>query len=315
MAVKRVEVAAAVIQKTGGEFLLAQRPAGKVYAGYWEFPGGKVEPGESAADALKRELQEELGIEVATVFPWVTRDFDYEHAFVRLRFFRVFDWRGELQNREQQQFAWQSAGNVDVAPVLPANGPILRALELPDIYGITCASQIGHTEFLSRLGTALERGLRLIQVREKSMPDDARREFAREVVVMAHRYGARVLVNSTSKLAEEVGADGIHMTAAQLMACSRRPTTPWCAASCHNAEELRRARDLGVDFVVLGPVATTPTHPGAPALGWERFAKLIADFPLPVFALGGMSRNDLNAARQHGAHGLAMMRGAWLASN
>ncbi len=310
-AVKRVEVAAAVLINGSGEFLLAQRPAGKVYAGYWEFPGGKVEPGESAAAALTRELREELGVEVDTAYPWFTRDFDYAHAAVRLRFFRVYDWRGELQGREQQQFAWQRVGAIGVAPVLPANGPILRALELPDTYGITSAADGGSTAFLPRLEAALKGGLRLIQVREKAMGDDELCRFANEVVLLARSHGARVLVNGSPELAAAAGADGVHMTAARLMRCAQRPVVGWCAASCHNDAELQRARDLGLDFVVLGPLAATPSHPGAPALGWTRFAELIGDYPLPVYALGGMRGSDLQQARQHGAHGLAMLRGAW----
>ena len=113
----RIEVVAAVIYNERGEFLLAQRPPGKPYAGYWEFPGGKVEPGEDAATALKRELHEELGIDVTLAYPWLTRDFDYAHAHVRLRFFRVYRWSGELHGRELQQFTWQSIRHITVSPV------------------------------------------------------------------------------------------------------------------------------------------------------------------------------------------------------
>lgn len=311
MSVQRVEVAAAVLVNARGEFLLAQRPVGKVYAGYWEFPGGKVEPGESAAAALKRELHEELGLEVDVVHPWLTRDFDYAHAAVRLRFFRVFDWRGEPHGREQQQFRWQRVGAHDVAPVLPANGPILRALELPEVYGITCAAILGRDAFLERLESALAGGLRLVQVREKELDAAALQAFATEVVARAHRRGARVLVNGPPAVARAAGADGVHLTGRQLMSVTRRPDVAWCAASCHDAAELARARELCVDFAVLGPVAPTPSHPGAPTLGWSRVAELLRDCPLPVYALGGLRRDDLAVARACGAHGVAMLRGAW----
>jgi 8-oxo-dGTP diphosphatase len=311
MAVKRVEVAAAVIYNSAGEFLLAQRPAGKVYAGYWEFPGGKVEPGESAADALKRELHEELGLEVDTVYPWITRDHDYEHARVRLRFFRVYQWRGVPQGREQQQFSWHTVNRINVAPVLPANGPIFRALELPAVYGLTNAAQTGTDKFLTWLDAALQGGLRLIQIREKSMTEDALRGFSRTVVEMARQYQAKVLINGNAEIAAASGADGVHLSTAQLMACAKRPPFAWCAASCHNTAELQHAQKLELDFVVLGPLAATPSHPGAVTLGWPHFAELVRDYPLPVFALGGMQSADLEAARCNGAHGIAMMRGAW----
>jgi 8-oxo-dGTP diphosphatase len=310
-AVKRVEVAAAVMVNGRGEFLLAQRPPGKVYAGYWEFPGGKVEPGESAVAALKRELHEELGIEVEAAYPWLTREFDYAHAAVTLRFFRVLDWRGELHGREQQQFAWQSIGNVNVTPILPANGPILRALELPQVYGISCVAQVGRQAFMQKLETALAAGLRLVQLREKNLPESDLVGLAREVVAVAHRYNARVLINAAPQIALATGADGIHLSSAALMACGRRPDVAWCGASCHDAAELQHARALGVDLVVLGSVAPTVSHPGAPALGWEKFSVLTENYPLPVFALGGMTSADLRPAWQHGAHGIAMLRGAW----
>ncbi len=193
----RIEVVAAVIFNPRGEFLLAQRPPGKAYAGYWEFPGGKVETGEDAASALARELHEELGIEVTLAYPWLTRDFDYVHAAVRLRFFRVLGWSGELRGRELQQFTWQSVRTITVAPLLPANGPILRALELPAAYGITCAGELGRDEFLTRFTQSLRNGLRLVQVREHQLADHDLSTFAADVVTIAHSHGARVLVNGT----------------------------------------------------------------------------------------------------------------------
>ncbi len=307
----RIEVAAAVIVNHHGEFLLAQRPAGRAYAGYWEFPGGKVEAGESTAAALRREVHEELGIAVSAAYPWLTRDFDYSHAAVRLRFFRVTQWSGEPLGRERQQLAWQSVRNVTVTPLLPANGPVLRALELPHAYGITCAGELGHEAFMARLDNSLQCGLRLIQVREKQFNHAELREFASGVIALARRHGALVMVNGSPDLAAQLHADGVHLTGAQLMAAARRPDCDWCGASCHDAAELERARELGVDFVVLGPVNATPGHPGAKLMGWQRFAQLICDYPLPVYALGGMSAADLERAWNCGAHGVAMMRAAW----
>ena len=307
----RIEVVAAVILDERQRFLLAQRPAGKVYAGYWEFPGGKVEPGETAAHALERELREELGIEVLTAYPWLTRDFDYEHAAVRLRFYRVTHWAGELHGRELQEFAWQRIDGVSVAPVLPANGPILRALALPAVYGITCAQALGRDTQLERIAAALRGGLRLIQVREKQLTPAELRDFTAHVVALARPHGARVLLNGSAGMARAAGADGVHLTAAELMATARRPDCDWCGASCHNEAELARARELGLDFVVLGPVTATPSHPGAATLGWRTMAELISGYTLPVYAIGGMAGADLERAWSSGAHGIAMMRGAW----
>jgi len=306
-----VEVVAAVIERPDGSFLLAQRPAGKVYAGYWEFPGGKVEPGEPLGAALARELHEELGIDVQIARPWIVQIYAYPHATVRLNFFRVSGWQGDPHGKEAQRLAWQQVSTLDVAPLLPANAPVLRALQLPFEYAITHAAEIGPAEQLNRLDERLAQGLRLIQVREKGMQPPAQEEFAAAVIAKARRHGARVLINSDVELAQRLGADGVHLAAAQLARLERRPELPWCAASCHDAVELARAVALGVDFAVLGPVQATLTHPGAKPLGWERFAALARGAGLPVFALGGMTPGDLDAAWRRGAQGIAMVRGSW----
>jgi 8-oxo-dGTP diphosphatase len=168
-----VEVSAAVLQRPDGSFLLAQRPPDKIWAGYWEFPGGKIEPGEIPYHALVRELKEELGITVQTAYPWLTRVFTYPHATVRLHFFRVAAWTGKLHPHEGQQFSWQLPTKVIVDPVLPANAPILRALELPSLYAISNAAELGVEPFMASLQTRLDAGLRLLQLREKDMSFDA----------------------------------------------------------------------------------------------------------------------------------------------
>lgn len=307
-----VEVAAAVLQKPDGAFLLAQRPADKIWSGYWEFPGGKMEPGETPRDALIRELREELGIKVGTCYPWLVRVFTYPHATVRLHFFRVTAWQGEPHPHEGQQFSWQHPGACDVSPLLPANAPILRALELPTRYAISNVAELGGGEFLRRLEVALVHGLRLVQLREKDLPREPLLQLAQRAVVLAHAHGARILLNADVALAHEAGADGVHLTARQLAEMQQRPPLDWCAASCHSVAELRRAEVLGCDFAVLGPVLPTASHPEAATLGWERFAAMTAGCSIPVYALGGMRPHDLEPAWRCGAHGVAMLRQAWL---
>jgi len=306
-----VEVVAAVILRSDGQFLLARRPEGKVFSGYWEFPGGKVEKNESLLHALERELWEELGIQVRNACPWVTRVFSYSHAKVRLHFFRVVEWEGSLLPRENQGLSWQLPYQVEVSPILPANGPILQALLLPAVYAITQASEIGIEPELKQIEQALQSGLRLLQIREKQMAKDVLREFSTQVLALAQSYQVKVLINGDAELARELGADGVHFTSSQLMALSCRPDLEYglCGASCHNAEELFRAEQLGLDFVVLGPVQSTLSHPGLCPLGWRRFATLIRDYSLPVYALGGLRPEDLPIAQEMGAHGIAMMRG------
>jgi len=305
-----VDVAVAVLIRSDGAALLARRPESKVYSGYWEFPGGKVEPGEPIRDALVREIREELGVEIARAYPWITRVFAYPHATVRLHFHRVYAWRGEPRALEHQAIAWQRPEATALSPMLPANGPVLRALSLPEEYAITRAGELGEKVFFSRLEARLQSGLRLVQVREKKLERHALKVLAQRTLALARASGAKVLLNSDVELAREIGADGAHLTASQLVGATR-PDVPWCGASCHSIEELRRAEALGADFAVLGPIRATPSHPDAELLGWERFGEIAAGASIPVYALGGVLPRDLEQARSCGAHGLAMVRGAW----
>ena len=295
-----LEVAAAVIQRADGSFLLAQRPPGKVYAGYWEFPGGKVEAGEAPARALSRELHEELGIEVERAYPWITRVFAYSHATVRLNFFRVYSWKNEPHPREDQAIAWQHLHAPMAEPMLPANAPVLASLALPREYAITDAAARGIPAMLSLLEKKLGEGLRLLQIREPELSERERELFTQQALGLAHRYGCKVMTKSPFE-----GADGIHFTASQLESLREKPRNLLIAASCHTREELDRAMQLELDFAVLGPVKDKA------AIGWQAFAELARGASLPVYAIGGLTRADMQDAWRSGAHGLAMIRGSW----
>lgn len=306
-----IDVAAAIVRQADGRVLLAERPHGKPWAGYWEFPGGKIEAGEAPLAALARELHEELGIELDAATPWITFVHAYPEKSVRLHFFRVSRWHGTPYGREGQRLAWERPEALSVSPLLPANEKILRDINLPPLYAITQASKVGVEEFMNRLRAALDGGVRLIQVREREMSSEELTRFTQRVVELAHPYQARVLVNGDATVAKRAGADGVHLQGHQLMQLDVPPPTGIWAASCHGARELERAAALGASFVVLSPVLPTASHPGEPGIGWEQFAVLIHDYPLPVYALGGMKTGLLDTAIQHGAHGIALLSGIW----
>ena len=310
MPLPTIHVAAAAIIAADGRFLLASRPADKPYAGYWEFPGGKIEAGESAYQALVRELNEELGIHITLATPWITRTHDYATVRVVLNFYRVTAWIGEPQPCEGQTLRWQDARHINVAPLLAANLPVIKALSLPTVMGITLA-QADPQHFLPQLDAAFTRGLQLVQIREKDMDAATLHKFAREVTQRAHAQQAYAIINADINLAHAIDADGVQLTSSQLASLSTRPDFLWVGASCHNVEELDRAEQLGCDYALLSPVLTTASHPGAATLGWDTFAQLSAQRSMAIFALGGLSLADLALAQQHGAHGIALLRGAW----
>lgn len=305
---KITEVAAAVIERPG-EFLLAQRPAGKPYPGYWEFPGGKIEPGEDARAALVRELAEELGIEVREATPWITRVYSYTHATVRLHFFRVTRWDGEPRPLEDQAIRWQRVEAPDVSPMLPANAPVLAALALPSVMVVSNAAAQGIDGWIARLSERLTGEHLIVQIREKGMPHQRLQHLVSRTLARTEPFGSRVVVNSDCGAFPQ--SSGVHLTSASLMAAKARPDAPLVGASCHDARELDHAAAVGVDYAVLGPVKPTASHPGAAVLGWERFGELAQGRPMPLYAIGGLARADLSIARAHGAHGVALLSAAF----
>jgi 8-oxo-dGTP diphosphatase len=312
-------VAVAILQRKNEagerEFLLASRPQGKEWAGWWEFPGGKIEKGEVPEHALARELREELGVIPTSTQQWLVRQFDYPAKHnapsktVRLHFYFVDTWQGEVIAQENQQLSWQTVENITVSPILPANAPIMNALALPPIYAISNLAEMGEQAFFETLKNQLARGLKLIQVREKHLSKDAFMEFSTQVITLAKPYGAKVLISEDIGLARELNAQGVHLPSRALLVLRTKPDGLMVAASCHNAMELAHAQMLDLDFVVLSPVKSTLSHPEAVPLGWQKFAELSENITLPIYALGGMLLNDLPIALSYGARGVAIQRG------
>jgi 8-oxo-dGTP diphosphatase len=303
-------VAAAVVRDAAGRILFAQRVAPRDYAERWEFPGGKIEPGESVEEALQRELLEELGIRVTATQPLISVPFaDFGRRPLRLDVHEVLAYDGEPEGREGQSLRWCSEAELARLVVPPADLPVLAALLQTPWYAITPDPADDHERFLHDCAALLQGGIRRLQLRARAQAPAARAELAARLRDVTEAAGAELLVNGDVELAERLGC-GLHLTAAQLEQGLRPRALP-LAASCHTTSDLRRAERLGCDFVVLGPVAATATHPDAVPLGWERFAALRECTALPVYALGGLQRDDLAHARAHGAQGIAAIRGFW----
>ncbi|HEX5339928.1 MAG TPA: Nudix family hydrolase [Gammaproteobacteria bacterium] len=308
-----IHVVAAVLHDAQGQVLIGERPAGKPLAGFWEFPGGKLEAGETARAALSRELHEELGITVQEACPLIRFAHDYPERHVELDVWRVLRYAGQVQARERQALAWVNPGALADWKLLPADAPIARILRLPPRMLVTPDSGVDEAAFLDQLNRRLVSGIDFVQLRESSLDPDRYRELARRVIGFCHARGARVILNADASLAEQLGADGVQLASHRLLNMTQRPAAAsfLIGASCHDAAQLKHAESCGLDYIVLGPVLPTATHPGARVLGWEGFARLAGISRLPVYAIGGMRAGDLERIRVSGGYGVAAIRGLW----
>ncbi len=303
-----VDVAVGVVRAPDGRVLLAERRPGRDAAGFWEIPGGQVEPGESPARAAARELLEEVGVHALELAPWRVYEHDFPAKRVRLHWFNVPRWSGEPKGREGQQVAWVDPARPTVGPLLPSNELAFATLALPELVGV---ARVNHApgapeELLARIPSLAAGGLRLLIVRALDLAPGQRVQLTRRLRDSRRGTELRLLLSGTALEARQAGACGLHSSAAALAGLIERPPTRLWAVSAHNARDLERASALGADFAIVSPVLPTPAHPRDQALGWDGLQALAAASPLPVYAQGGLGPGDIEAARAAGALGAAV---------
>lgn len=317
-----IRVAVGVVLDQNGALLLGSRPADKPWAYWWELPGGKIEPNETVEQALYRELEEEIAIQSTAIHPWVRYIHDYPKTQVELNFCKVTAWHGTPTPQEGQQLAWLPQGTplpLTIGPILPATFPVIRWLQLPSTYLISSIQDTTGVEtWLTRLEHALLAGVRLVQLREpdweaQQAQDPALLDVFKKSLSLCQRYHARCLINSVH--AEEWWSyfNGLHLRSHD--AKHKLETSTWqktenqlLAMSTHTQTDLQLAQQKQCDFVVIGHVLPTPSHPDQAPLGWIHFSQLAQQANCPVFAIGGQSLDTLATAQQHGAHGIAGIR-------
>lgn len=290
--------------------LIAQRPAGKIAAGKWEFPGGKIEAGESAQAALQRELREELGIEVRGARPLMRLHHDYSDRSVLLDTWRIDTWDGTPRGLETQQLAWCALDELHRYDLLEADGPILQALQLPDHYVFT-PPQISESVLLEHLPRLPKNAL--LRLRLPSLNERAYETLATRVIAAAAPLGLRVLLDREPQQAQMLGAAGWHGSAARIAAVKTRPVpdTLLFAASVHDAAQAQALHPVEADFAVIGSVCETPTHPQQAALGWTQFSAVAQLARRPAYAIGGVGPAQLPQAHAQYAQGVAGIRAYW----
>ncbi len=314
---RALPVVAGILTDADGRVLIAQRAPGGSEAGKWEFAGGKIAPFEATQAALRRELQEELGIAAGAIEAHSLVRWRGAPRALNLHAFRVRDWSGEPRALEHQALAWVRPADLIRYPMPAPDRPIRARLALPPQYLITPEPNAAAIDaFVERFARAIEHpALGLVSLRAKSLAPDALPGLAEKCLARARaqRPDLIVLIHGALDLARSLGFDGAHLSSRQLRELSARPLpeSQWVFASCHSPAELRAAQALLADAATLSPLQPTPLHPHSRPLGWERFARAARASWLPLYALGGVGPADLGGARSAGAHGIAAMRALW----
>ncbi|MBN3563401.1 Nudix family hydrolase [Aliamphritea spongicola] len=306
-----IHVAAAAIFNPQGKVLLALRSKKQHQGGLWEFPGGKVESGESVRDALARELEEELGIRIdqASTRPLIQVPYHYLDKSVLLDVFKVSGFSGVPHGAEGQPLEWADITDLDSYDFPAANTPIVNALLLPEKIAITGTAE-SNAQYIEKSSRALNKGAQWLMLRAHGLESAERVELARTLM---DREGADLCLNGSVEEANLAGVDALHLTSSKLMEMQDRSVFKgrWLSASCHNEEQLQKAVALGLDFVTLSPVNPTATHPDQEGIGWDVFSQLANAYPLPVYALGGMTAENLETCWERGGQGICAIREFW----
>ena len=313
-----VHVAVAVIVNQSNQVCISLRHKDAHQGGLWEFPGGKVETGEDVEQALIREIKEELTIEIESFRPLITVTHAYSDKQVCLHVSKVLSYSGEAKGVEGQQVKWLDIFELCSDDFPEANAVIINALRLPEKYLIT-GKFVDGEDFINKLKKALNNDIKLVQLRLKtdSLKDVSQLQVLVEgAALLCEQADAKLMLNLAEEFIDGIDLKniefaGFHVDSRRLKTLSQAPAGKLFSTSCHNTEELNLALYLKADFVVLSPVQKTNSHPEMQALGWQQFSTMLADVSIPVYALGGVSEEDMETAWSYGAQGIAAISAFW----
>lgn len=309
---KTVHVAVGVVIDAANRVLVSLRAKQAHQGGLWEFPGGKCEPGETIEEALRRELDEELGIQVLIDAPLCKIAHDYGDKRVLLEVRRVLKFAGEPTGREGQAVRWCDIHALESAQFPAANGPIIRRIQLPDRIAITGYAK-NNDAFAAQFARLLEQQPPLVHFRQNGLSEADFKARAHCALNLCRAKGIPLAINTEPARFGDLDGEGLHINSAVLRRLTSRPVPEnvTFSVSCHSLEELRMAVSLNADYALLSPIAPTASHPEQLPMGWERFAELIKAVSMPIYALGGMAVTDIPKAFAHGAAGIAAISTFW----
>ncbi|MBE8190038.1 MAG: Nudix family hydrolase [Candidatus Thioglobus sp.] len=304
-----IKAVVGVLRNQAGELLISKRQTHQFMPGFWELPGGKIEPNETNEAAIIRELNEELGVQPSQLIWLKTLSYQYPERKVILNIYNINSHSGvpdgkNFQGKEGQEIAWVKLENLPDYNLLPTLQIFINSLILPDKYWITPAQNHQSSEWINAFDLHLNSGIKLIQLRSKVCLN---RHFIKELSNKCQQLGTKLLLNIPNKNFTENIANGWHLTTAEMLELRQRPCgkNQLLGASAHNLSEAISAQTSGVDFVTISPVQPTKTHPNAAPIGWKTAAAITQKLNIPVYFLGGMTSADTQKSHQLGAQGIA----------
>ncbi len=302
-----LHVAVAIIKNPNQEVLVALRPPGSHQGNLWEFPGGKLESGETVFSALQREVHEEIGLRVRKAYPFIKIQHDYGDKRVLLDVWQVTEFDGEATGHEGQKIQWLPPADMNYRQFPKANHRIINLLQLPTRMAITPQFEV-FSQLSAYLGSFERPDAQAVQIRQKQLTHDQLLDWTHRSLKILSGCGPRLILNGPFTLEEDLPPEvGLHLTSIELarLQASVGERLRLVGCSCHSSQELTKAEALGFDYALLSPVAPTGEYPDKSLLGWSGFEELAATVSLPVYALGGMKPSDLRLALARGAVGIA----------
>lgn len=311
-----VHVVVAIIQNTKQEILVSRRKSDAHLGGLLEFPGGKVEKNESSVDALRRELAEELSIQLIKSAPLIQIPYTYTERKILLDAYLVSEYSGEVTANEGQEIYWKTVESLSDDDFPAANYGLIRALKLPKIFPVTPSYSQNPENFLMKFESVVSRAsVSIIQLRSHELELSEYVKLAKKCAALCSKYEVRLILNNEANGLNESHAAGIHLTSNKLLNTNKRPldVTKLVGASCHDQKEVEHANMIGLDYIFLGPVIEKNLSNNAKTktLEWDGFAALAKNSLVPAFAIGGLSESDIDASVSYGGHGVAAIRSLW----
>ena len=300
-----------VVKNETGKVLVSQRPEGSYLPGFWEFPGGKLEQGETFKHALRRELCEEIGIQVGCNYKLIEFKHQYDDRQLHFQVYIVLLNNTEAVANEKQKIKWVDQHKLSELNFPPANQSILDALDFPRAYMIADYAVFGK-ELTDIVRGQISHGIKLVQFRAPLLEKKQYISIAKELAHLCKDQNAKFIVNCDLDWSSDIKADGVHLNSQRLKSLYSEINTGAnlniYSTSCHSEQEIEYANELKVKATLIGPVQNTQSHPNSSPLGWVRFSQLCSRANMPVYAIGGVGIKDIPNALVRGAQGVAGIR-------